>query len=211
MFTQRARGAFAMPDREPIGPAVHRGRSTVRLSRIVNFVRWRSCGATPRRTRDSAKRRCAAVWAPSKKEEARLGTTYGGRVLIVDDDQMLARMISVRLRGAGFQAMTAHAAEEAAAMAVHERPDVIVVDVHMPHFSGLELHYCLQFAERSRDIPVVYLTAHDTESVRRAACELGAVAVITKPFESTKLIAAIKQAILSRRSPRSAGRPGASS
>jgi two-component system alkaline phosphatase synthesis response regulator PhoP len=116
-------------------------------------------------------------------------------VLVVDDDKTLAQMISVRLRGAGFAVLTAFDAEDASVMAVHHRPDVVVLDIQMPHFTGIELHQCLQYAERSRGIPVIYLTGQDTESVRLAACELGACAVITKPFDSTKLIAAIKRAV----------------
>lgn len=121
------------------------------------------------------------------------------KVLVVDDDAALAQTIAIRLRAAGYLVLTAECAGDAAEMAVRQRPDAIVVDTDLPRFTGLELHHCLQFADRSRGIPVVYLTRENTESIRRAACELGAKAVLTKPFDSVKLIGAVKLAVDSRR------------
>jgi DNA-binding response OmpR family regulator len=116
-------------------------------------------------------------------------------VLIVDDDKSLTIALAVRLRQAGFNVWIAHNADQAAAMAVRERPDVIVLDIDMPRVSGLEFHQCLRFAKRSANIPVVYLSGHDSTEQKRIAFEQGARAFIGKPYHIADLVATLQRVI----------------
>lgn len=79
---------------------------------------------------------------------------------------------------------------------MRERPQVIILDVDMPCYSGPEFHHCLKFADRTRHIPVIYLSGHDTDSNRRVASEQGAVAFLTKPYDADELIRTIRSVAL---------------
>ncbi len=117
------------------------------------------------------------------------------RILVIDDDRALARAISIRLEAAGFETVIAHDARTGSKLAVRQSPDVILLDVDMPHYSGLELHECLKFSERARHIPVVYLSGNDSQSTRAAAFRNGARAFITKPYDAARLVRTLREVI----------------
>lgn len=116
------------------------------------------------------------------------------KVMIVDDDRALTVALSVRLSAEGFDVRTSHSAHDAVARVLHERPDVILLDVDMPSYTGPEFHQFLQLTERARGIPVVYMTGHDTEGNRRTAIEQGAATFLTKPFEIPHLLSVLREA-----------------
>lgn len=120
------------------------------------------------------------------------------KILVVDDDHALTRALSVRLSASGFEVVTAHSAQEASHVAVRERPDLILLDVDLPHFSGLELHECLRFAGRLRDVPVIYLSGNDSLTNRAVAFQQGARAFLPKPYDSQQLLRTIRD-VLTRR------------
>ncbi len=117
------------------------------------------------------------------------------RVLVIDDDRALTLAIRIRLQAAGFEVTIAHDARTGSQLAIRERPDVIPLDVDMPPFSGSELHECLKYAKRARHIPVVYLSGNDSISTRAAAFRSGARALITKPYDSVRLIQTLRDAL----------------
>jgi twitching motility two-component system response regulator PilH len=117
------------------------------------------------------------------------------RVLVIDDDRALTLAIRIRLQAAGFEVVVAHDSRTGSQLAIREKPDVILLDVDMPHFSGSELHECLKYAERARHIPVVYLSGNDSISTRAAAFRSGARAFIGKPYDSVRLIQTLRKAI----------------
>jgi len=99
--------------------------------------------------------------------------------------------LSVRLRSVGLEVLACHCAHEASRVALHERPDVLLLDVDMPDFTGLELHECLQLTERGRRIPVIYVSGSVSPADREIAFRQGAKAFIRKPFDPQTLIDAI--------------------
>lgn len=114
------------------------------------------------------------------------------KILVVDDDKALTKAIAVRLQSAGFSVVVQNCAHDASSSVVQCLPDLIILDVDMPGYTGLEFHHCLQFSSRARDIPVVYLSGRDCADNRRIAFEQGAVAFLTKPFDSNDLVVSIK-------------------
>ena len=116
------------------------------------------------------------------------------RVLIVDDDRDMLRIVDFRLKNAGHRVIAARSGAEALeVVARHGYPDVAVLDVDMPSMSGLELLERLRGAEGHAGMPAIFLSARvgprDIEAGRR----LGAT-YLTKPFVANALLAAIEQA-----------------
>jgi len=117
------------------------------------------------------------------------------RVLIIDDDKALTRALSVRLKNVGFDVAFANSATEASHLTLQYRPDAIVLDVDMPHYTGPEFHDCLRFAGRARHIPVIYLSGQNSESNRRMAFAQGAKAFVAKPYDIHHLVQTLHNAI----------------
>lgn len=120
------------------------------------------------------------------------------RILIVDDDKWLTQRLSYVLHGAGCLVFVAHDAESATRVALRERPDVILLEVELPRYSGLEFHECLQYADRGRDIPVIYVTGNDSPVLRRAANQLGAKGFLKKPIDGQALLAFLRRVLSTR-------------
>jgi DNA-binding response OmpR family regulator len=123
------------------------------------------------------------------------------RILVVDDDRPSTLALSVRLRAAGYEVLTAHDAEAASRLALRQRPDLMLLDIDMPHYSGLELHECLQFSERGRKIPVVYVSGDDSLSNRMLAQQHGARGFVSKPYEPRDLLRTIENVLFSSAQP----------
>ena len=117
------------------------------------------------------------------------------KILIVDHDPDMTTALAVRLSSAGFEVKVCHCSHSATRTAVREKPDLIILDVDMPVFTGLEFHECLQYAERCRDIPVIFLSASDSPSSRLVALRQGARAFFTKPYETKRLIDTIDEVL----------------
>lgn len=113
------------------------------------------------------------------------------RLLLVDDDPGLRRLLSATLDGFGLELEEAGSAAEAEAAIERALPDVVVLDVAMPVVDGLELCRRLKAAPRTRDLPVVLLTGGDAPAA--AAEECGADAYLRKPFRPLELMGVIER------------------
>lgn len=116
-------------------------------------------------------------------------------ILVVDDDTLLRRSLSLQLEQNGFRASTAETAEDALFLARRDPPDLILLDVGLPGMDGLEALRHLQKEKES--IPVIFVTARRRELDTILGLELGADDYITKPFNPDVLIAHVK-AVLRR-------------
>jgi DNA-binding response OmpR family regulator len=110
------------------------------------------------------------------------------KVLVVDDDPVIVRLLEVNFEMEGFTVVSAIDGIDGVAKARTEQPDVIVSDVMMPKLNGLELCAVLKSDEVTRAIPVVLLSAKAQVTDIRAGLDAGADDYVTKPFEPLDLI-----------------------
>ncbi|HEX8070926.1 MAG TPA: response regulator [Pyrinomonadaceae bacterium] len=108
-------------------------------------------------------------------------------VLVVDDVLDNAVVISLALQQRGYRVVTATDGAEALKIAALTRPDVILMDIAMPQLDGLAATRRLREDESLRAIPVIALTAFDTEGFRRAAYDAGIDGYLTKPVNFDRL------------------------
>ncbi len=117
-----------------------------------------------------------------------------GRVLVVDDDPRLVRLVREVLSAAGYEVLIDHGGERAIQSIAVEQPDLVLLDIMMKDLDGYSV------ARRVRefsDIPIIMLTARVTETDMLAGFEAGADDYITKPFSSKELLARVR-AVLKR-------------
>jgi CheY-like chemotaxis protein len=117
------------------------------------------------------------------------------RVLIMDDDTSFRAGIREVLERSGYAVAEAADGPEGLAKVETFRPDVILLDVLMPNLDGCEVCQRLKANPPTAHIAVLFVTAVKDEAVRHLAMEAGAVAYITKPFESQTLVAGIDSAL----------------
>ena len=125
-------------------------------------------------------------------------------VLVVEDEPQIQELIAVNLEHSGHRVRRAASAEEAESAIRDELPDVVVLDWMLPGESGLALARRLRSSERTRDLPIVMLTARAMEQDKVLGLETGADDYLTKPFSPKELAARIK-AVLRRRAPQLSG------
>ncbi|MDR0837132.1 MAG: response regulator transcription factor [Propionibacteriaceae bacterium] len=117
------------------------------------------------------------------------------RVLAVDDETSLTELLSMALRYEGWQVSVANTGMQAVHLASEVQPDVVVLDIMLPDFDGLEVMRRIR-AERA-DVPVIFLTAKDAVTDRIAGLTAGGDDYVTKPFSLEELVARLR-AILRR-------------
>ena len=115
-------------------------------------------------------------------------------ILVVDDDQLMRRSVSIGLQNAGYRTETAGSGEEALAKACLIHPQLVLLDIGLPGIDGLETLRALQ---QSLDAPVIFVTARRRELDEVVGLELGADDYVTKPFDLDVLLARVK-AVLRR-------------
>jgi two-component system, OmpR family, phosphate regulon response regulator PhoB len=114
------------------------------------------------------------------------------RVLIVDDDPDIQRLVSYNLSQAGFQVTTALSGRLALDSVQKHPPDLIILDVMLPDIDGLEVCRSLRQRDNSRRIPVIMLTARTEEIDRVVGFEVGADDYVMKPFSPRELVLRVK-------------------
>ncbi len=125
-------------------------------------------------------------------------------ILIVDDDALMRRSVSLHLEQNGYRAGTAATAEDALALARRDRPDLILLDIGLPGMDGLQA--IRHFQRDMDDVPVIFVTARRRELDTILGLEMGADDYITKPFNLDILLAHVK-AILRRAERSATGQP----
>ena len=121
-------------------------------------------------------------------------------VLIVEDEPAILELVAVNLEHAGYETLRAASAEDANRLLSDILPDLVLLDWMLPGQSGVALARKLRGDARTRELPLIFLTARADEPDKIAGLEAGADDYITKPFSTRELVARIR-AVLRRRKP----------
>ena len=122
------------------------------------------------------------------------------RILIVEDEPAIAELIAINLRHAGFEVTIAGDAEQAQASLDQVLPHLVILDWMLPGTSGHSLARQWRAAPRTRELPIIMLTARAEEADKVSGLDAGADDYLAKPFSINELLARIR-ALLRRRSP----------
>jgi DNA-binding response OmpR family regulator len=117
------------------------------------------------------------------------------RILVVDDDPVILRLLQVNFRLEGYDVLTASRGDDALRVAKQEDPDVIVLDVMMPGIDGYEVCRQLKEDATTAAAPVVFLSARAQDADRDRGYALGVVAYVTKPFDPAHLVDVVRRAM----------------
>ena len=112
----------------------------------------------------------------------------GKKVLVVDDEIHIIRILNYKLTSAGYEVLQARDGNEALEVASRDKPDLIFLDIMMPGISGFEVLESLKQDPATRDIPVVILSAKGQDSDRSRGLGLGVVDYIVKPFSPSLIL-----------------------
>jgi two-component system phosphate regulon response regulator PhoB len=124
----------------------------------------------------------------------------GGAILVVEDEPAIQELIAVNLEHAGHHVLRAANVPEAEALIREALPDVVLLDWMLPGTPGIDFAKQLRADHRTRDIPIILLTARAHEQDKVSGLESGADDYVTKPFSPRELLARIK-AVMRRRTP----------
>ncbi len=114
------------------------------------------------------------------------------RILIVDDDPVILRLLKVNFEMEGFSVLIAENGPIGLQLAEHHQPDIILLDVMMPVMTGLEVAEQLHSRESTRLIPIVFVSAKAQSIDIKAGMDSGAVGYITKPFDPVELVQTVE-------------------
>ena len=114
------------------------------------------------------------------------------RILIVDDDPVILRLLKVNFEMEGFTVLSADNGQSGFEVASAELPDVILLDVMMPGMDGLETAEKLREQPSTRMIPIVFVSAKAQSVDVKAGLNAGAVGYVTKPFDPVELVQTVE-------------------
>jgi two-component system alkaline phosphatase synthesis response regulator PhoP len=140
--------------------------------------------------------------SPRAPDPRSLGTASGERaagtarrVLVVDDERAIRMLCRVNLAASGMDVLEAENGLTALELARSERPDLVLLDVMMPDVDGWTVARELADDERTREIPIVFLTARAESADKRMGQQLGGVGYIVKPFDPVTIGAFVERVI----------------
>ena len=116
------------------------------------------------------------------KFKREIGRPMAKKILAVDDERHIVRLVQVNLERQGFEVVTAYDGKEALEKVEAENPDLIVLDVMMPYMDGFEVLQNLKRNQNTRDIPVIMLTAKAQDADVFKGWQSGVDCYLTKPF-----------------------------
>ena len=116
-------------------------------------------------------------------------------ILLVEDDAKISLALGIRLKHTGYEVVTAPDAVHAMAQALKHAPDVVVLDINLPGGDGFLVAERLRSGAATAGTPLIFITASKLPGLAERAAQLGAVALIEKPFSAAQLTEALHRAL----------------
>jgi len=126
-------------------------------------------------------------------EETELGSNGKKKVLVVDDDPLVVKILRGPLLKAGYDVDVASQGLEALEKVKERRPDLIILDILMPLLDGFKVARFLKFDKRFKDIPIIVLTSRATEGERKIGKQVGADEFLYKPFRIPQVMDVVQR------------------
>jgi len=117
------------------------------------------------------------------------------KILLVEDDQDIARALSLRLKVSSYEVVTAFDAVAGTTAAARENPDLVILDISIPGGSGIEVARRIQAMTTTIAPPIIFVTASMKSEIRQQAYELGAIGFFEKPFSAQDILECIEDAL----------------
>lgn len=115
------------------------------------------------------------------------------KILVVEDDPDIMRILMHALRAAGFQVVPAYGGEDAIRKVKVQKPDLVLTDLAMPKVSGVEVIHTIKKDPETQHIPVVAVTAHVWDVLAQSAGQVGCDGYISKPFNTKQLVQEVQK------------------
>ncbi|MDI6873699.1 response regulator transcription factor [Candidatus Solincola sp.] len=115
------------------------------------------------------------------------------KILIVDDDEELVRILSVNFMAEGYDVCAAFDGMSAVMQAHREHPDLVILDVRMPAGNGLNVVEKLRASTKTFNIPVLFLSALPYDELKEKAAQAGVIHYLTKPFDLDVLLGTVRK------------------
>jgi two-component system phosphate regulon response regulator PhoB len=142
---------------------------------------------------------------PAERMSAAATRPAPARVLVVEDERDIAALVAYHLTKEGYRVRTAEGGHEALAAIAADKPDLLILDLMLPGFSGYEVLQEMRRRPEMAELPVVVLTARRDEEDRVKGLELGADDYVTKPFSPRELVLRVAAVLRRAQSPAIAG------
>jgi len=117
------------------------------------------------------------------------------KILVVDDEPNIVKMVESRLKANGYEVIIAYDGQEAVEKVKSNMPDLIVLDLMLPKIDGYMVYDILEHDEKYKDIPIVMLTARAGYEDIKKGMNMGTIAYVTKPFKAEVLLGIIARAM----------------
>jgi CheY-like chemotaxis protein len=117
------------------------------------------------------------------------------KILVVDDEVQIVKLISQRLEASGYETFGAHDSYQCIKFTKMVEPDLILLDIKMPAGGGIHAFNSLRSSIYTENIPIIFITAYPGPEIEKQVKELGAEGYFAKPFNSAELVEKIKSLI----------------
>ncbi len=118
------------------------------------------------------------------------------KILIVDDERDIVKVLMIRLQSNGYEVIAAFDGAQGVFMAHKEKPDLVILDIRMPAGDGFSVAERLRKSMHTFTIPIIFLTGSPEKSSEQKAQDLGARFYIKKPYDPEELLDAVKRALM---------------
>ncbi len=106
------------------------------------------------------------------------------KILIVDDEPGIVRLLGMRLKAKGYEIVEAYDGLQCLMVTKEEMPDLILLDIKMPKMNGIAVFEVIIEQDETKEIPVLFMTAYPTPEIKEQVLKMGAKGCISKPFIS---------------------------